>query len=117
MATVVTSPAPAIIDQQGNINLQGRGGVTLFLRLVDADTGLAQPIAALSWVFEISAVAVLTAQPGEDATWKTVDIPAAIIRSLSLTQPTPWDLLDVTGDPTTIRDGVINLRGFTATPP
>jgi hypothetical protein len=103
------------VDARGNIQVQGRSGLSLtYQRLV---AGVAQNISADALFFEIAGVARTTLGAGGDNETRTLVVESATIAELPLATPIAFALRDETHDPAIVRwDGFISVRGFTAEP-
>ena len=112
-------PAPQVVDQQGNINLQGRCGQAFAIYVLDGETGV--PMAINNWtlIFEIDGIATISLTNGIDATQKILTISDAIVQRLPLQSAVAFVLKDATveGISPALRAGLISAYGFTAAPP
>ncbi len=116
---MITAPAPQLVDQQGNINLQGRCGQAFGVQVLDGETGLPMAISNWTLVFEIDGIATIALTNGATATWKTLIIPDSVVQRLPLQGAVAWVLKDATvsGVSPALRFGAISAIGFTAAPP
>jgi hypothetical protein len=116
---VIVSPAPQIVDQQGNINLQGRCGQAFAVMIPDPNTGVPTFIANLQLVFEIDGIATIPLTVGSGPACQTLTITDEIAQKLPLQSSVGWVLKMVGPDGVSpaLRSGVISATGFNAAPP
>ncbi len=108
--------AKSTIDDAGNIQVHGRGGLRLTYQRQMA--GVAQNISGDALFFEIAGLARIALLPGSDATKRVILVESPIIAQIALRQPVAFALRDETYDPVVTRwDGYITSRGFAAAPP
>jgi hypothetical protein len=108
-------PSFPLADEFGNINLHAAGGQVFGVQLLDPVTMQPTNISALTYVFKIEDIAVITLAAGADNMTKTLTIPDGLFGIPLGTSP-QWALLDTTGEPgqptQTLRSGVLNVYGF-----